>query len=81
MINSLVPQGFTMVKNGGENIGGMGIHRCVIFSVVAYLTVVQTSTLQLRANAVSSWVGCHLGWYSTVGWPLRGGRGTIKSEK
>jgi hypothetical protein len=31
MINSLVPQGFTMVKNGGENIGGMGIHRCVIF--------------------------------------------------
>jgi hypothetical protein len=30
MINSLVPQGFTMVKNGGENIGGMGIHRYVV---------------------------------------------------
>jgi hypothetical protein len=31
---------------------------------------------QHTANSVSPEVGRHLGWHSTVCWPLRGGRGT-----
>jgi hypothetical protein len=30
---------------------------------------------QHMANSVSPEVGSHLGWHSTVCWPLRGGRG------
>jgi hypothetical protein len=31
---------------------------------------------QHMANSVSPEVDCHLGWHSTVCWPLRGARGT-----
>jgi hypothetical protein len=36
---------------------------------------------QHRANSVSPYVGCYLGWHSTVCWPLRDGRGTNNTQK
>ncbi len=36
---------------------------------------------QHTANSVSPEVGSHLGWHSTVCWPLRGGRGTQYTQK
>jgi hypothetical protein len=33
------------------------------------------------ANSANPEVGCHLGWYSTMCWPLRGGRGTQYTQK
>jgi hypothetical protein len=35
---------------------------------------------QHTANSVSPEVGSHLGWHSTVCWPLRGGRGTYTQK-
>jgi hypothetical protein len=51
--------------------------------MLAHLTVKRQSTVQ--SSSFSAYgipcqylgtVGCHLGWHSTAGWPLRGGRGT-----
>ncbi len=36
---------------------------------------------QHTANSVSPEVGSHLGWHSTVCWPLRGGRGTYTEKR
>ncbi len=36
---------------------------------------------QHTANSVSPEAGSHLGWHSTVCWPLRGGRGTHYTQK
>jgi hypothetical protein len=36
---------------------------------------------QHTANSVSPEVGNHLGWHSTVCWPLRGGRGTYTEKR
>ncbi len=36
---------------------------------------------QHMANSVNPEVGSHLGWHSTVCWPLRGGRGTQYTQK
>ncbi len=36
---------------------------------------------QHMANSVSPEVGSHLGWHSTMCWPLRGGRGTQYTQK
>ncbi len=35
---------------------------------------------QHTANSASPEVGSHLGWHSTVCWPLRGGRGTYTQK-
>jgi hypothetical protein len=36
---------------------------------------------QHMANSVSPEVGSHLGWHSTMCWPLRGGRGIQYTQK
>ncbi len=52
--------------------------------MVAHLTANQQSWVRIQllpANSVSPEAGNHLGWHSTVCWPLKGGRGTQYVQK